>query len=155
MSLTWYGHFWAVEHEIAQARKAGIQVFAASGNEDTDASNEYLSFNTGVNCIAGVDEYYNKMYWSNRGSLIVYQAPGHNITSLGVDSDFALWNASGTSAASPHAAGTAAIFMSWKGLINEDVTEPDYLWYNSKSGLVDGIPRGKCACQLPEMWLCL
>lgn len=87
-------------------------MFTAAGNDNIDASNTYPCSNTGVNCIAGVDEYYQKMPWSNFGPTIDYQAPGNNITSLGIDNDFALFNASGTSAASPHAAGAAAIFTS-------------------------------------------
>ena len=85
-----------------------------------------------------MDNNYKKAWFSNYGGSVDFIAPGQDIISLGIASDNALKRMSGTSQACPHAAGTAAIFASWKGLVTKQDLSQSLVWWNSIDGVVSG-----------------
>lgn len=110
LSLGWNGDAFAIFYQLKGANEAGIQVFAAAGNDNVDASNIYPCANVQTHCIAAVDDSYKKGWFSNYGSAVDYVAPGDKILSLGIKSDTDLVYKWGTSMATAHATGAAAIF---------------------------------------------
>lgn len=60
--------------------------------------------------VGAVDNTYTEADWSNGGKYMDYFAPGVDILSTGVGSDISTERQDGTSQASPHVAGTLAIF---------------------------------------------
>lgn len=146
MSFAWHGDSRPLLYMLKKAKQAGIQLYAAAGNDNFDASNTYPCANDGVKCIAAVGNSYRKAGFSNYGSAIDFLAPGVDIQSLGIGYDAfdndALAYYSGTSQATAHASGVAAIFTYWAGIINEQgAAMPDYMWYNSLPNICDGFSR--------------
>lgn len=145
MSMGWYAHDSKeiVRKRMIYAIEEGIPVFVAAGNDavDVDELPWYpCSFPETV-CIGAVD--YNYRFasdLSNYGRPVRYLAPGVDVLSLGIQSDNALAFKSGTSMACPHAAGAAAIFTSWRGLLNNQA--PVYVQANSLDNLISGVPYG-------------
>jgi len=113
------GYSQALQNAIKNANDKGVLVVAAAGNEknDNDASPSYPASLTGVIAVAATDSSGNLASFSNYGANSVQiAAPGVNILSTWPNSYYA-WN-SGTSMASPHVAGAAA--LAWS--INPNLT---------------------------------
>lgn len=143
MSLSFKANFERLHFWLIKAKQAGITVFVSAGNDrrDTSKDNSYPCSYFQTVCIGAVDWNYRFAdRYSNYGSSVDYLAPGTNILSLGIESDKDLNYRSGTSSACPHAAGAAAIFVSWQGLVNNQA--PKYVQANSLDGLVSGLPYG-------------
>lgn len=140
MSMVWPGHADALLWQLIDANKAGITVFASAGNNGMDASRRiYPCSYPQTVCVGAVNATYDfDSRYSNYGGVVDYLAPGTDILSLGHKSDDHLVFRTGTSMATPHAAGAAAVFVHWQGLINNQA--PKYVYYNSLGGLVSGVP---------------
>ncbi len=114
-----------IADKYAQTRTNGIVHFASAGNDgDTDIS--YPASLPTVNAIAAYRNNGQRASFSNYGQGLFASAPGQSIISTdrtGSDgynsSDHAF--VSGTSFASPYAAGVAALTLSRWGLSAEDV----------------------------------
>ena len=61
--------------------------------------------------IGATDQNDFKTSWSNYGSCVDWFAPGRSITSAWYTDDVATNTISGTSMATPHTAGVAALFL--------------------------------------------
>jgi len=116
----------ALDEAVASAAlSSGVIFCLASGNESDDALNHSPARTNGVNVftISAMDINDNWAYFSNYGTPVDYCAPGVNILSTWKDAGYN--TISGTSMATPHAAGV-------------------FLLGNARTdGFVNGDPDGK------------
>lgn len=91
---------------IDYARSRGVTVIAAAGNANTSAP-LYPAADPGVIAVSAVDSARAKASFSNFGAYVDVAAPGVDIASTYLNQQWA--GLSGTSMASPHVAGVAAL----------------------------------------------
>jgi subtilisin family serine protease len=103
----------ALNAAVTAAMKGGLFMVVAAGNEDDDAC--YGSPSSAHDIITvgsteqGVGQTDAKSYFSNWGDCVDLFAPGSDITGAWATSDTATRTISGTSMASPHVCGVAAL----------------------------------------------
>jgi subtilisin family serine protease len=90
----------------------GVTVAVAAGNSAANACNGSPSRVPNAFTVAASDRNDALASFSNRGSCVDIIAPGVDITAAWLDSNTATNTISGTSMATPHAAGAAAKFLS-------------------------------------------
>ena len=95
---------------VQDAYKKGVAIFAASGNEDTNGNGFPASY-PGAISVGAVDQNSARASFSNYGSAVKLAFPGVQIYSTLPDNN-SYGYMSGTSQASPAAAGTAAVILS-------------------------------------------
>ena len=101
---------YALNAAVQRMVNDGIVVVVAAGNDTADAcSVSPASAPAAITVGASTSSDY-RAYFSNYGSCLDIFAPGDSITSTVMGSSFSTW--SGTSMASPHVAGAAAILWS-------------------------------------------
>ncbi|HEX6749341.1 MAG TPA: S8 family peptidase [Longimicrobium sp.] len=89
---------------------AGVFLAVAAGNENQNACNVSPASASGTLTVASSTSSDAKSSFSNWGGCVDVYAPGSSITSTWINSGTA--TISGTSMASPHAAGVAALYKS-------------------------------------------
>ena len=109
MSLGGYGDTTVEREAVAYAVAQGVVVVAAMGNENT-AQLSYPAAYPSVIAVAATDSADKRAGFSNFGPHIDVAAPGVGILSTYWDDTYATLN--GTSMASPHVAGVAALVLS-------------------------------------------
>jgi thermitase len=105
MSLGEYGYSELVHEAVRYAYDSGVLIIAAAGNENTNAK-LYPAGLDEVIAVAATDQYDGKAWFSNWGDWIELAAPGVDIIST-VPWGYTSW--SGTSMATPHVSGVAAL----------------------------------------------
>lgn len=90
----------------------GVTVVVAAGNSSADACTSSPARAASAITVAATDATDTQASFSNFGSCVDLYGPGVNITSAWYTSPTATANLSGTSMASPHAAGVAVSLLS-------------------------------------------
>jgi subtilisin family serine protease len=101
----------ALDIAIRAAVTSGVTVVVAAGNEAQDACNVSPAREPMAITVGATTSTDARADFSNFGTCVDLMAPGVNITSAGIASDTATRVLSGTSMASPHVAGAAALFV--------------------------------------------
>ena len=101
----------SLDDAINSSMAAGITYVVAAGNGNTFACDYSPSRIPGVITVGATDDFDNRAYFTNYGTCVDIFAPGVDVTSAWATDDNATFTASGTSMASPHVAGTVALYL--------------------------------------------
>ncbi len=102
----------ALDQAVQGAIDAGVTFAVAAGNGAVDACTQSPAHLPAALTVGASDATDAQASFSNFGACLDLYAPGVNILSAWSTSDVATSNLSGTSMASPHVAGTAALYLS-------------------------------------------
>jgi subtilisin family serine protease len=118
---------------------SGVFVAVAAGNSNSDACNYSPASATAVFTTASSESNDAKRTSSNWGSCVDGYAPGGSITSTWIGS--ATNTISGSSMASPHVAGVAALYKATYGNA-ASATIDTWIKNNATAGVITGNPAG-------------
>ncbi|MFC9620676.1 S8 family serine peptidase [Streptomyces sp. NPDC056930] len=102
----------ALDAAVQKAIASGVTFAVAAGNESTDASESSPARVPEAITVASSTVDDEQSSFSNYGSIVDIYAPGSDITSSWNDSDDGSNTISGTSMATPHVVGAAAVYLS-------------------------------------------
>jgi subtilisin family serine protease len=116
---------------------AGVTVVVAAGNSNTNACNGSPSGVTAAIVVAASTSTDARATYSNYGSCVDLYAPGSSITSAWYSSTTATNTISGTSMASPHVTGVAALYKATFGDASQ-ATVQSWIVNNSTANVITG-----------------
>ena len=109
MSLT-SGYSQVMDAAVTSLANAGILPVVAAGNDErSNACNYSPASNANAITVGATNNDDSLAWYSNVGSCVDLLAPGSSVISAGIASDTSAALSSGTSMASPHVAGLAAV----------------------------------------------
>jgi serine protease len=149
----------ATNNAVAAAVSAGVTFVVAAGNENQDACNVSPASTptavtvgaTTIDAVGGVDKDVRASF-SNYGTCVTLLAPGELIKSAWIGSNSATRTISGTSMASPHACGVAALYLA-KNPTASPATVKSNLISTSSSGIINLACSGGTCSQTPNRML--
>jgi subtilisin family serine protease len=102
----------ALDAAVQKAIASGVTFAVAAGNDSADASDSSPARVPEAITVASSTVDDEQSSFSNYGSIVDIYAPGSDITSSWNDSDDGSNTISGTSMATPHVVGAAAVYLS-------------------------------------------
>ena len=133
------GYSSAQNTAVTNLSNAGVFVAVAAGNENQNACNVSPASASAVLTVAASTSSDARASYSNYGSCVDIYAPGSSITSTWLSNGTS--TISGTSMASPHAAGVAALYKATYGDASQ-ATINAWIVNNSTASVITGNPTG-------------
>lgn len=130
----------ALDDAVAASIDSGVSYALAAGNDyGADACNGSPSRTPDGITVGATTSSDSAAAFTNVGPCVDIQAPGEQITSAWIGSDTATNTISGTSMATPHVAGAAAVYLEGSpGASPADVSA--WLEANAVEGAISGLP---------------
>ena len=131
----------ALDDAVRRSIADGVTYCIAAGNSSADASTASPARVTEAVTVGATDINDGFAYFSNYGSIVDISAPGVNITSDWNTSSTATNTISGTSMATPHVAGAAALYLEANPTASPAAVQTA-LKSNGTPNMITGLPAG-------------
>src|SRR6266700_2364374 len=129
----------ALDQAVSNLWNSGVFLAVAAGNDNVDACTESPSGAPSVFTVAASEKTDAKASYSNWGTCVEAYAPGSAIKSTFLAGT--TMSLSGTSMATPHVVGVAALYKATNGN-QPSGTVANWLITNATSGVITGNPSG-------------
>jgi subtilisin family serine protease len=131
----------ALNTAVTNLSNSGVFVAVAAGNSNANACNSSPSSASAVFTVASSTKTDAKSSFSNWGSCVDAYAPGSSVLSAWIGSNSASNTISGTSMASPHVAGVAALYKAAFGNVSSSTIDA-FLKNNATLNVITGNVSG-------------
>jgi subtilisin family serine protease len=135
------GYSGSLNTAVTNLSNSGVFVAVAAGNSNANACNYSPASAAAATTVAASTSSDARASYSNYGSCVDLYAPGSSITSAWHSSTSAINTISGTSMASPHVAGVAALYKATYGNAGSSTID-SWIKNNSTASKITSNPSG-------------